>query len=330
MSEALAVLVVGCGSIAGGYDIGPDEDCPPLTHAGAYARHGGFRLAGCVEPDEARRMAFMHKWRIPSGWATLEDVPNGCRFDVVSLCSPTPLHADHVAGALELRPGLLFCEKPLTPQADASRACVQACRQAGVLMAVNHTRRWAPDVLELRARLHAGELGIVRSAAGLYNKGVLNNGSHLVDLVHHLLGELEVAAAVAPVDDGPAGDPSVSALLTAAGGQVPVHLRTAHADDYAVFELELVTSRGLVTMEEGGFAWRERGVRDSPDFPGYRTLATARHTPGRYREAMLAAVDNIRSALLHGQALRSTGDSALQAQLVCQSLLDLARPGARA
>ena len=33
----------------------------------------------------------------------------------------------------------------------------------------------------------------VRSAVGTYNKGVLNNGSHMVDLLHLLLG----------ADDGP-------------------------------------------------------------------------------------------------------------------------------
>ena len=49
-----------------------------------------------------------------------------------------------------------------------------------------------PDVLRLRDELAAGHWGEVRSVSATYNKGVLNNGGHLIDLLHLLLGPLDV------------------------------------------------------------------------------------------------------------------------------------------
>jgi hypothetical protein len=86
-----------------------------------------------------------------------------------------------------------------------------------------------------------------------------------------------------------------------------VHLRTAHAGDYAVFELEIVTSTGILAMEEGGFVWRQRTATDSTSFPGYKKLGAAATSVGLYRNAMAAAVSNIHDTLLNNEPLRSTG-----------------------
>ncbi|WP_296869703.1 Gfo/Idh/MocA family oxidoreductase [Tibeticola sp.] len=328
MSEALSVLIVGCGNVAGGYDSGPDDSQAPLTHAGAYHRHPGFRLAACIEPDDARRRAFQARWGVPSGWSCIAQLPAGSRFDVISICSPTPMHLHDVRASLALSPRLIFCEKPIAPSSREAAEVVSLCDQAGVPLAVNHTRRWAPDVVNLAKRLTTGEWGPLRSISGLYNKGVLNNGSHLIDLLHALVGPVEPVAALAPVADGMPGDPTVPALLKAVDTGLPIHLRTAHAADYAVFELELVMAGGVLCMEDGGFRWRERRAQESPDFPGYRSLGSGSASAGEYRQAMTHAVDNLHSAVVRNEPLRSTGATALKAQLVCERIHELSTMGA--
>jgi len=320
MSPMHRVLVVGCGNIAGGFDAARGADAPPLTHAGAYSRHPRFHVAACVDPDEAQRSAFMARWGVPQGAATvaaLAAAPGA--FDIVSICSPTALHAGHVDAALALRPRLVFCEKPLTPSVAASAGLVQRCRDAGVLLAVNHNRRFSADVQRLADELKAGRWGELRSVVGTYNKGVLNNGSHLVDLLHRLVGRLELVAAGAPVADHWDDDPTVPALLRTAAG-VPVHLTTAHAADYALFELTLVTARATITMEDGGLGWRVRQRIESPHFRGYQMLDGGERTAGDYLQTMRRAVDNLAAALADEAELASTGDTALQAQRLCERL----------
>lgn len=313
-----SVLIVGCGNIAGGFDAARAADAPPLTHAGAFSRHEGFRIAACVEPDADRRAAFATRWGVPRSASTLDEL-QGERFDIISLCSPTALHEAHLEAALAFAPRLIFCEKPLTPTVAQSEHAVRRCRDAGVLLAVNHNRRWSADVARLRAELQAGAWGALRSASGTYNKGVLNNGSHLIDLLHALFGRLDVIATGAPQWDHWSDDPTVPALLQTANG-VPVHLSTAHAADYALFELTLVTEQATLTMEEGGIGWRVRRRVESPNFRGYHVLDDGERSAGDYLQTMRRAVENLHAALADEAELLSTGASALQAQRLCERL----------
>lgn len=323
-ASALEVLVIGCGNIAGGFDAAASPQDLPLTHAGAFSSHPAFRLTACVEPDASRREAFMRRWDVPVGFSSMDEVfAAPVRPDVVSICSPTAAHADHIAAALRLQPRVIFCEKPVTPTAEQTRHWVLACEAAGVQLAVNHTRRWAPDVRRLRDELQGGAWGGLRSIAGLYNKGILNNGSHLVDLVQYLAGPLQMLAAGPAVHDFWPEDPTATALLRTVSG-IPVTFATGHAADYAVFELQLVTAQGVLSMEDGGMRWRSRRFAESPRFRGYRALGPAEDLPGSYAQSMTAAIDNLHTAIADGAPLASTGHSALAAQVVCEQIRDAA------
>jgi predicted dehydrogenase len=123
----LKVLIVGCGNIAGGFDAERPASQPPLTHAGAFSRHGGFHVVACVEPDAERRGSFMRRWGIGQGFDDMAAVAQAHApgsFDVVSLCSPTHAHAQQLEAALALKPRLIFCAKPLTPTLADTEALV--------------------------------------------------------------------------------------------------------------------------------------------------------------------------------------------------------------
>lgn len=314
-SDVLSVLIVGCGNIAGGFDIADSDTV--LTHAGAYRRHGGFRLVGCVDPDADKRIGFQQRWQVEHAYASLpEALGSDTHYDVISICSPTPQHAADLRMVLCRSPRLVFCEKPLAPDIEEATDLVAACSDADILLAVNYTRRWDPEISELKSGLARGTWGPVRSAVGYYNKGVLNNGSHMVDLLQHLLGPLELQAVGAARFDNSAEDPTVPALLVAANA-TPVHLCIGAASDYTLFELQIVTAKGVIAIEQGGFSWRERKVRESLRFAGYNDLGDATQRPGGYSMAMLAAAANIHDALTHGAGLASNGDTALAAQSIC-------------
>lgn len=315
----LSVLIIGCGAIAGGYDENRPDGAGPLTHAGAFSRDGRFSMAACVDPDAMKRQAFARRWKIEQSFADIVDAKG--TYNVISVCSPTALHGAHLQAALALKPRLIFCEKPVTYDLDEARRLVAACAEARVLLAVNHTRRWDPAVARLKQELASGQWGAVRAAQGVYNKGVLNNASHMVDLLQFLLGRFELVAAGEPVWDFWDNDPTVPAILS---GPVPVTLGVAHAADYALFELSLITERGVVTMEEGGGAWRIRSAIDSPTFSGYRTLERGDWRAGTYDRAMTAAVAEIHAVLTGGGALSSTGQTALEAQALCAAIRDAA------
>lgn len=318
------VLIIGCGNIAGGFDADRAAGAPPLTHAGAFAQHPDFAVTACVDPDEVQRTAFQAHWSVGEGASHVAalNAERG-RFHVVSICSPTRFHAEHIDAALALGPRLIFCEKPVAKTSREMRALADRCAAQGVLLAVNYTRRWAPDVVRLASDLRSGAWGAVRSVHGVYSKGVVHNGGHMIDLLHLLLGEMDLIAAGGPSFDFWNGDPSVPALLVTRQG-VPVTLAIGHAGDYALFELVLVTERGTVAMLDGGLRWSVRRAGESATFVGYRDLGAIEIRDGEYDQAMRCAVDNIAGALDRGAPLASNAGNAHAAQLLCETIRDAA------
>jgi predicted dehydrogenase len=319
-SQPFRVLIIGCGNIAGGFDAHRPQDALPLGHAKAYLHHGGFALVACVEPDATKRDAFQRRWGIPVGVNAISSLPQPLGFfDVISICSSTNSHAADLEAALALQPRLIFCEKPVTPDLVLTRYWVQRCTEQNVLLAVNYTRRWAPDISRFRDEIVSGQWGEIRSIVGHYNKGVLNNGSHMFDLLHYLFGELSIETVGAPLHDFFADDPSVPATLRSKKG-VPIAINISHARDYALFELQVITAKAVISMENGGLNWRIRQVSDSPLFEGYRTLDDGRFVSGEITLAMTDAIKNIYQALTSNEELASTGSSSLQAQQISEQI----------
>lgn len=315
------VLVIGCGNIAGGFDAERPAEALPLSHAGAYRQHGGFELAACADPDAKRVQAFAKRWDVPiaaADVASLNVTPGA--FDVISICSPTTCHETHLQEALQLRPRLIFCEKPLTTDLAAAHQWVAACQDHKVALAVNFSRRWDPSVDALICDVKAGRWGRVRSVVAHYNKGIMNNGGHMVDVLLRLLGALDVVATLNATHDFWPDDPTVATLLKTAEGGVPVYLNPADARDYAYFELELVCELGVIRMQSGGLTWQWREVTASAQFNGYKVLNAAEQTQGRYMESMLGAIDNIYQHIQTGAALACSGDNAIQIQSLCQQI----------
>lgn len=325
--SVMRALIVGCGNIAGRFDLGRVHDNYPLTHAGAYSRDARFDIGACIDPDDVRRSEFMEAWGVADGfhsWSELEESQR--RFDIISICSPTEFHTYDVETALRLKPRLIFCEKPITSSVRESETIVARCKSAGIPLAVNYSRRWDTDISKLATDIKNGRWGEIRSITGIYNKGILNNGSHMLDLLSLLVGPLKVIKSGKPVSDYFSSDPTVPVWLEGKRG-LPIFLACGHAADYSLFEIQFVFSRGVLTMEDGGMYWRERHVENSDTFKGYRALdAGVRHT-GKYPQVMLQAVDNIYRSIEDGDTLASTGESALATQRLCEQIRRLACDG---
>jgi predicted dehydrogenase len=323
MSDPLSVLIVGCGRIAGGFDErAAGEDI--WSHAGAYTAHRGFRLVACVEPDATRRSAFMERWGIEHGFASLDDVrASGLAVDIASVCTPTAAHAAVLDALLAMPVRAVFAEKPLTADLAEARRLVAAYRAASRPLAVNYLRRWDAGMAALRASLAAGEWGLLQSVVAHYGKGVHNSGGHVVDLLHFLIGPLVPEAVFRRRFDFDRQDPTVDALLATADGR-PVYLVGGDSRAFFAFEVDLMLAKGRVTIEELGRTIRLRNAVANPVFEGYCNLERGQWRDTALGRAMVNAVDNVARALSDGAPLLSDGESALTAQETCHTLAALA------
>lgn len=321
-STQLLTVIIGCGDIAGDYD-SRSVGSSVLSHAGAYHADGRFRIVACVEPDAARRQAFMERWAIPSGYAELSDcLAEQTNLDVASICSPTNTHELVLENLLDSSAQIIFCEKPMTGNPTQSEKLCQAYKASNKQICVNYLRRWDREMTILRDELGAGNWGAVRKVTAFYTKGLFHTGSHVLDLVQFLLGPLTPRLALRQIEDYSDKDPTVDAMLTGPD-DIPVNLLGGDARDYARLEVEISCEHGVICIEDSGFRLRRRHTEDHRLFPGRIHLGAGTVIDTELDKALVGAVDNIHGAAKNGTYLISNADTALSVERLCQKILQL-------
>ena len=317
------VLIVGCGNIAGRLDElrQSDSTTPPLSHAGAYSQNRRFLITGCVDPDRKRRSEFQKYWNVENGYDTLAEVSQqGSKFDVVSVCSPTSFHLEHLKLVLALSPALVFCEKPIGDDFAEARNLEESYSYKKIPLLINYSRRFDESVNRLKHEVETGIYGDLRSVSGYYNKGLLNNGSHFLDLLRFLLGDLTVDYTGRPVVDFKESDPTVPLVLLASDG-TPISLSTGNANDFSLAELTFVFSKAQVTMMDGGLKWSYRHVEKSELYSGYQVLQAPRFETGMLLHSLENAVANIDDVLAGRKRPLCSGKDGLEVLGLCAEIL---------
>jgi predicted dehydrogenase len=309
-ATALRSAVVGLGRIGQGYDYDRADAGAVLTHASAFAHHERFELVAGVDPDPEQRERFTRKFDRPA-FAAQDELPD---VDVVALAMPAAGHRAALEAALDRGVRAIVCEKPLAATVRDGEAMVAACEQAGCALLVNYMRRFEPAVRELRGRLAAGEIGEVRAGAGWYPGGLLENGSHMVDLVEFLLGPVERAAATSPDAVSPAARIDTAAAT--------IDLLPAPAGAVNVFQLELIGTAGSLRYLQSGMSYAIHRPATLPELPHVQVLdASAQPQATDLPRYGLHVLDGLAGHLDGGAPLASDGRSALRTLRVCDQLL---------
>jgi predicted dehydrogenase len=130
----------------------------------ATAGHDRLKIVRAVEPDikGAQDFCAQHRLELDDNFdAMLADRS----IDAVLLATPHSLHPAQVVASAAARKQV-FCEKPLAlHRADAAQM-FRACREAGVVLAVGHNRRFWPSMRALRGLVASGELGTILHIEG--------------------------------------------------------------------------------------------------------------------------------------------------------------------
>src|ERR1700730_6653412 len=118
------------------------------TRVEASVGHARLNIIRAVEPaiDGARDFCAHHKLGLTD---TIDAMLADPGIDAVLLATPHSLHPAQVMACAAAQKHV-FCEKPLAlRRADAARM-FDACRSAGVTLAVGHNRRFWPSMTALR------------------------------------------------------------------------------------------------------------------------------------------------------------------------------------
>jgi predicted dehydrogenase len=256
------------------------------------ARTAAMRLPRCdVVQPEAADLAFLDP-------------------EVAVLAIPPEGRAEVLAALPSVRAVML--EKPLGPP-SVREPLLELIEKRKIVTQVAYWRRGDPTLRALP------DIGPPQAAFGLYGGGLRNNGSHLVDMVRMLLGEI---SAVHPVVWQWGEKPPTrrnSFTLDVPGAQVSIHeLDFRH---YREVSLDIWGERGRIAIENEGLSiyhfprGPHRGLEDAHE------IDSACWSPDvGVGEALPNLYSNLYRALTDGEPLLSPLSSAVKTELVLDQL----------
>lgn len=321
MPKTYRAAVIGCGAMGGRNDSakGWVPGRLPLSHAGAYRTHPQTSLVAAADPDPLRLEEFGRAWEVRSLHADYRQLLEKEAIDILSICTSGGLQAAIVEEAVRYGVKVLFCEKPLAfDLAEAGRAWGTAIEH-GILMVVNYQRRWSRSLQDLAMELQNGTWGEISRVSVLYPGGIVSNGTHALDLIRWLVGDIETAQAIGRAG-GDDHDPAVDAVCRTRSG-IPCLLQACESRNFSLFEIDILTSRGRLRMVANGR--RIERVQAVPDthYPTYRLLSPDGESQLTDWEGCLArAVEDLVSCLESSGRPRCGGEEAIEALRVATAI----------
>ncbi len=136
--------IVGAGNIAS-------------VHADALSEAQNSTFTAIYDQNLERGKAFSAKYGVKY-CSSFDSLLSNCNIDVVSIATPSGVHADIAIPAAKAGKHVL-CEKPLEITLEKAESIIQACRQNNVLLSTIYQLRFSPDIQKIKQGLSTGLFG---------------------------------------------------------------------------------------------------------------------------------------------------------------------------
>lgn len=334
MTRRYRTALVGVGKVGASYANDPltQRFYQYISHAQVLANHPSFAWDAAVDPNASALAEAQARWGFRHAARTIEELIAQYDPEVLVIATPPTVRLDPVVACPNLK--AVLCEKPLGNSIEEAKSFLDHCDARNILVQVNLWRRCD----ELYGRLAAGHLqeliGRPQAAHGVYGNGLLNNGTHIVDMCRMMLGEVAEVSVLGLVEkhnDLPlANDFDVSFSLTLADGMV-VTLQALDFRFYREIALDIWGENGRLELLNEGLT--NRLSRRAP----HRALVGADEIAVDAPEMLAPTVgdalyrvyDNLAAALRGDESLRSSGASAWSTAVIIDAIRKCAEAGNR-
>ncbi|MSR81405.1 MAG: Gfo/Idh/MocA family oxidoreductase [Candidatus Latescibacteria bacterium] len=178
MADKYRAVIAGCGSMSHGHALG-------------YQSMENVEVVAIADPVAEARANFGERYRVKRQYEDFRQMLDEERPDIVSIVTWHRLHAPMTIAACARRPKAVLCEKPMSVSLGDCDEMIVAARRNEVKLAIAHQRRFNPAWNEARKLIKEGAIGRPRQVVARGGQGLLNDCSHLLDMMRYVQGDVE-------------------------------------------------------------------------------------------------------------------------------------------
>lgn len=314
--KKLRVAIIGAGRIGAFFDKPGNRNI--LTHAHAYCSNPKTELAGFFDADYKKARKAAKIWS-SQAFGSVGDLFESVRPDIVSICVPDEYHFSMLDEVAKYHPRLVICEKPATSNIRDTEAAVKLYQQKNIPVLVNYSRRFDSTVRCIKLEMDKNKYGKVICASAIYNKGILHNGSHSIDLARYFFGNVESARSLYKLNDFDSADATLAAFIKLK--KCPqFYLMASDSRCHSIFEFDIICEKARIRFVDSGFSITKQSVIKSALYEGYKILSKSLMEKTGLNNSMMEMVNNATGHLESGEPLLCDIEDALKTQIVCDGL----------
>lgn len=235
--QTYKAVVIGAGQMGAGID----EKL--VSHAAAFNKNSQCQLLAIFDPSVENLEQAASYWAV-DGYSDIESMLHDKQPDIVSICSPDFMHASQMELVAAYSPKAIIVEKPVALNLNDLSKIENFFSKRDIIVAVNYTRRYLPTYYHLREEF---SLQNIRAVSIRYAKGLKHNGTHAIDLIRFLFGEIRSYKTLSSVNDYKADDPTAS-IYFETDSCANIILQGLNQNDYVFFEVDVFTDQNRYTI----------------------------------------------------------------------------------
>jgi predicted dehydrogenase len=291
---------IGCGSIA-------------AANAGALLALPDTEIVTGAEVNPENAKKFQEQFNIQKMYTDYREMLENESLDIVCVCTWPRTHCDATVRAARSGVKGILCEKPMAVSLDEADRMITTCDTHGVVLAIGHQHRFSSQSMKARELIDAGEVGRPVLFWGHCGLDLMNNGSHVIDLLNYFNGDEPAEWVMGQIDrrskreghhnhpDMPVEDMAVGHVKYRNGVEAVIELGDWGPQE---FRFRLMGTDGVIDVNAPG--WPEILVL-SAKTTGWYAPQIDRSRHGRVAEMreLLDAIEEKREHLSSGRRARS-------------------------
>lgn len=318
--------IIGTGRI--GFLLGKDRKREqPAAHTAALRANKRIKLAAGCDIDGTRLALWQKENPQAKTFGHVDTLLSEINADIITIAVNEDAHLSTTLKALNNRPRLIILEKPVALTSDDALKIQSASNQLQVPILINHERRFSKDYQIAKKLVEANALGKLQLVRGSLWSGMrvysasqestgayslIHDGTHLVDIVHYLLGQRLKNPTVSNIVRDNGDSVRQVQVNYLADNDIAVSLVFSGQCKYFGFDVELRFSEGRILIGNGIFQVETK--KESPYYSGFFSLLKEKkYKPAKKSGYFSNMVQNAVDFLDGNAALHSTLENGINA-----------------
>ena len=313
--------IIGLGRIGCGFD---DENFSSriFTHAGAYVKNKKTKLIAFSDIDEKKLLKYGKKYKVKNLYRNFDEMFDKEKLDIVSICTHADSHYQIVERAVKAGIKGIFLEKPISDSLYNAKKIINI---NNVKLQIDHQRRFSKFYQNTKQMISNKKIGNIKRVNAYYGNGIINTGTHLMDLIYFLAGDFFwVEGKKSKFSCSMKNDLNVDGCFFLKNGGFGT-IQAVDSKKFRILEVDIIGEKGRIVIDLAKSAIRFYQIEMKDTNLVYNDLVEKSLKNSDKKEDIVSGVENLILSLEKNIEVYCKGEDGYKALEICIALLTSAK-----